>query len=190
MRQRPEQQQVHERDHGAFAPGAGDLARPGGKQRGVRRPRVGHHRGERVGRVDGVGVGKKEVLAPGGGGELVTGPRFAGPALRERGAGEDLEGLRAGKRAGQAGGVIFRMIVEQDELEAGIILREQGAQAIDDATAFVARRDEDGDQRRVGQRPGAGSNEEPPVEDDIERDREEEPANGQVVGEEKSHEEG
>ncbi len=90
--------------------------------------------------MDGVGVGEQEPVAVGGLGELVAGPVLARPAVGQRLAGEDLRFRQAGGDRLPPGGVV-RVVVEQQQLDARVVLGEERGDARADTALLVTCRD-------------------------------------------------
>jgi hypothetical protein len=150
-RQVGQDRQRHQRHHQPLAPGDGRLRRPDGEHVGRVGVHLGHERRQRARPPLHVGVGEEQDLPLRGLGQLPAGPIFADPAAGQRRPRQHAQPRVAGRRgAGGRGRAVLRMVVENQELKAGVILRQQARDGVADDRGFVAGGDEDGDEGRVG----------------------------------------
>ena len=102
-----------------------------------------HQLAQIVGAVGDVGIGEPEKFRLQGCGmiaALAHRPELAGPARRPRAAGQHRQPVAA-QPARQIGGAVVAEVIHQHDMEvAGIILRQQAADALLDHIGFVARR--------------------------------------------------
>lgn len=103
--------------------------------------------------VDRLGIHEQQPLTRRRPSELRTGERFAVPVWGERAAGQQTYGWVAPRQPGDdGGGLVFAVIVQHKDLAVGIVLPRQRLDTARDRTRFVARGDEDRDQRAISRR--------------------------------------
>ena len=94
--------------------------------------------------MHGIGIGEEEPIAGGGQGELMARPVLAGPAVRKGSAADETVARVAGHQiASDLCRAIRGGIIEDEEFEVGIILSEEGGDAIADGALFIPGGDED-----------------------------------------------
>jgi len=137
---------VEDGDDHFLAKADGDEAGPGGKEIGAGVMRHGEGGGDGGGGMDGIGIGEDEPMAGGDLGELVAGPVFADPAVRQGGAGEEaVTGVRGKEFRGYGAGTVRGGVVKDDEFEVRVILGDEGGEALGDGALFIAGGDENRD---------------------------------------------
>lgn len=88
--------------------------------------------------------------------KLVAGPVFAEPARGEWLTRDDGKFVRGGSGAGEGGGVVGGIIIEEDNFIVGVGLVAEGGDGFGDDGRFIAGGDKDGNERRVGGGGGGG----------------------------------
>ena len=89
----------------------------------------------------GVGINKKEEFASGFFGELMAGPRLAGPTFGEGLTLEEADaGVSLGSTLDEGGGAVGRVVVENKNLHIRVITVGDGADAWGKAVLLIAGR--------------------------------------------------
>ncbi len=132
-------------------PGHGLLSRPDGQQVGARLPGFGHQRSKRALFPAHIRIGKQEVLASGLFGELMTLRSASCPASPAAAAtGQDAQARVAASRcAGNFGAAIGGLVIEQENFQVRILLRQQRTDGFTNRCGFVPHRQQDADAQRL-----------------------------------------
>ena len=145
-------QQHDHRDDELFAQSHCQQPRPCRNQSRPRPLRIRHRRRNRPRRMGRIRIREKQILPARRLRELMTRPAFPRPPRRQRFALQKpraFSALAQPEPAQDFTRCILGVIVEHEQLEVRIILRQQRPRTRRDIQRLIARRDEDGNQRRI-----------------------------------------